>query len=78
MDYNSQVVVKNIDTEIQNVEENSNNQNTQNAQHNVKKVNNTYNYEELLTKLGIIGNASDKPVNEEIQKEDTFENKPDK
>ena len=78
VDYNSQVVVKNIDTEIQNVEENSNNQNTQNAQHNVKKVNNTYNYEELLTKLGIIGNASDKPVNEEIQKEDTFENKPEK
>ena len=36
------------------------------------------NYEELLTRLGIIGNASDKTVNEEIQKEDTSENKPEK
>ena len=54
------------------------NLNTQNAQSNVKKVDNTYNYEELLTRLGIIGNASDKTVNEEIQKEDTSENKPEK
>ena len=66
IDYNSQVVIKNIDIGVQN------------AQSNVKKVDNTYNYEELLTRLGIIGNASDKPVNEEIQKEDTSENKPEK
>ena len=71
IDYNSQVVIKNIDTGVQNARENSN---TQSAQ----KLDNTYNYEELLTKLGIIGNSSDKPVNEEIQKEDTSENKPEK
>ena len=78
VDYNSQVVIKNIDTDVQQVEENSNIQNTQNTQSNVKKEDKTYNYEELLTKLGIIGNSSDKPVNEEIQKEDTSENKPEK
>ena len=84
IDYNSQVVIKNIDTGVQNAQNSINaqelqgNLNTQNAQSNVKKVDNTYNYEELLTKLGIIGNSSDKPVNEEIQKEDTSENKPEK
>ena len=84
IDYNSQVVIKNIDTGVQNAQNSLNaqelqgNLNTQNAQSNVKKVDNTYNYEEILTYLGIIGNASDKPVNEEIQKEDTSENKPEK
>ena len=84
IDYNSQVVIKNIDTGVQNAQNSLNaqelqgNLNIQKAQSNVKKVDNTYNYEELLTRLGIIGNASDKPVNEEIQKEDTSENKPEK
>jgi len=63
IDYNSQIVIKNIDIGVQNA------QNTQNAQ----KVDNTYNYEELLTRLGIIGNAKNDVENaqEEIQKEDT-------
>jgi len=80
VDYNSQVAIKNIDTGVQNARENSNIQNTQNAQNNVKKVDNTYNYEELLTRLGIIGNAKNDVENsqEEIQKEDTSENKPEK
>ena len=80
VDYNSQVAIKNIDTGVQNARENSNIQNTQNAQNNVKKVDNTYKYEELLTRLGIIGNAKNDVENsqEEIQKEDTSENKPEK
>ena len=43
-------------------------------------MDNTYNYEELLTRLGIIGNAKNDVENsqEEIQKEDTSENKPEK
>ena len=55
VDYNSQVVVKNIDTDTQN---------TQNA----SKVDNKYNYEELLTRLGIIKKEADSQVKEEILK----------
>ena len=70
IDYNSQIVIKNIDIGVQNA------QNNQNAQ----KVDNTYNYEELLTKLGIMGNVKNEVENsqEEIQKEDTSENKTEK
>ena len=42
VDYKSQVIIKNIED---------------NTQSNVQKVDNTYNYEELLTKLEIIENA---------------------
>ena len=59
VDYNSQVVIKNIED---------------NTQSNVQKVNNTYNYEELLTKLEIIENAKNDVENsqEKIEKEETF------
>ena len=65
VDYNSQVTIKNI--------EENNNQNTQDTANNINvpKVDKTYNYEELLTRLGIIEKDTDKLPNEEITKEDT-------
>ncbi len=65
VDYNSQVTIKNI--------EENNNQNTQDTANNINvpKVDKTYNYEELLTRLGIIGKDTYKLPNEEITKEDT-------
>ena len=76
VDYNSQVTIKNI-------EDNSQNNLNNKSQDNTKKVDNQYNYEDLLTRLGIIGKDTDKLPNEEIQKEDTTakeqeENKKDK
>ena len=63
IDYNSQVTIKNIeDNAINNL--------------NIQKVDKTYNYEELLTRLEIIGNAKNDVENSqgEIIKEDTTEN----
>ena len=62
VDYNSQVIIKNIEKNEQN-----------SLSNNAQKVDNQYNYEELLTRLGIIGNAKNDVENaqEEIQKEDT-------
>ncbi|MBS5855119.1 MAG: hypothetical protein KIC56_07945, partial [Clostridium sp.] len=59
VDYKSQVIIKNIED---------------NTQSNVQKVDNTYNYEELLTKLEIIENAKNDVENsqEKIEKEETF------
>ena len=82
VDYNSQVVIKNV-------EENSlgtNEQNTQNIQNtlnnqvaqsipNVQKVDKEYNYEELLTKLGVIESAKNDVEKEEIIEEDTSDDK---
>ena len=66
VDYNAQVTIKNIEDNTQN---NLNNK----PQGSIQKVDNQYNYEELLTRLGIIGNAKNDVENaqEEIQKEDT-------
>ena len=63
IDYNSQVTIKNIeDNAINNL--------------NIQKVDKTYNYEELLTRLEIKENAKNDVENsqEEIIKEDTTEN----
>ncbi len=70
IDYNSQVIIKNI-------EENAQTSLGNNAQNDVKKVDNKYQYEELLTRLGIIENAKNDVENaqEEIEQEDLSENK---
>ena len=60
VDSNSQITIKNIE---------SRGENNKDAQ----MVDNTYNYEELLTKLGIIENAKNDVEKEEIIKEDTSE-----
>ena len=67
VDYNSQVVIKNI-------EDNAQTSLNNNIQSNAQKVDNTYNYEELLTKLEIIENAKNDVENsqEKIEKEETF------
>ena len=67
VDYSSQVIIKNI-------EDNAQTRLNNNIQSNVQKVDNTYKYEELLTKLGIMGNAKNDVENsqEEIEKEETF------
>ena len=66
IDYNSQIIIKNIEETL--------NQNSQ-------KVDNEYNYEELLTRLGIIENTKNTVEKEEIIEEDTSdekkENKPE-
>ena len=83
IDYNSQVVIKNIDTGAQNAQNSQNAQNTVNSSDtqgnkNIQKVDNTYKYEELLTRLGIIANAKNNVENsqeiEKIEKEDTSTN----
>ena len=63
IDYNSQVIIKNI-------ENNDLDTNAQNIQ-NEQNVSNKYSYEELLTRLEIIKNDVEK---EEIQKEDSTNN----
>ena len=70
IDYNSQVIIKNI-------EENAQTSLGNNAQNDVKKVDNKYQYEELLTSLEIIENAKNDVENaqEEIEQEDLSENK---
>jgi len=70
IDYNSQVIIKNI-------EENAQTSLGNNAQNDVKKVDNKYQYEELLTSLEIIENAKNGVENsqEEIEQEDLSENK---
>ena len=70
VDYNSQVIIKNIEDKAQTSLDN-------NAQNDVKKVDNIYNYEELLTSLEIIENAKNGVENsqEEIEQEDLSENK---
>ena len=60
VDSNSQITIKNIE---------SRGENNKDAQ----MVDNTYNYEELLTKLGIIENTKNDVEKEEIIKEDTSE-----
>ena len=81
VDYNSQIIIKNIenndlDTNGQNIQNEQNTVNSLGAQGNpnTQKVDNTYNYEELLTRLGIMGNAKNDVENsqEEIEKEETF------
>ena len=69
VDYNSKVIIKNINNAEQNIQNATNNL-------SIQKVDNQYNYEELLTYLGIIGNAKNDVENskEEITKEDTTEN----
>ena len=69
VDYNSKVIIKNINNAEQNIQNATNNL-------SIQKVDNQYNYEELLTRLGIIGNAKNDVENskEEITKEDTTEN----
>ena len=60
IDYNSQIIIKNIEETL--------NQNSQ-------KVDNEYNYEELLTRLGIIENTKNTVEKEEIIEEDTSDDK---
>ena len=60
VDYNSQIIIKNIEEALD-----------QNSQ----KVDKEYNYEELLTRLGIIENAKDDVEKEEIIEEDTIDDK---
>ncbi|MBS5855092.1 MAG: hypothetical protein KIC56_07810, partial [Clostridium sp.] len=60
VDYNSQIIIKNIEEALD-----------QNSQ----KVDKEYNYEELLTRLGIIENAKDDVEKEEIIEEDTSDDK---
>ena len=81
VDYNSQIIIKNIenndlDTNGQNIQNEQNTVNSLGAQGNpnTQKVDNQYNYEELLTRLGIMGNAKNDVENsqEEIEKEETF------
>ena len=60
IDYNSQIIIKNIEETL--------NQNSQ-------KVDNEYNYEELLTHLGVIESAKNDVEKEEIIEEDTSDDK---
>ncbi len=60
VDYNSQITIKNIESRGENNKDG-------------QMVDNTYNYEELLTKLGIIENAKNDVEKEEVIKEDTSE-----
>ena len=73
VDYNSHVIIKNVESEALD----TNAQNIQNEQNkeNTNKVDNEYNYEELLTRLGIRGKEAETVTNEEIQKEDSTNNK---
>ena len=60
VDYNSQIIIKNIEEALD-----------QNSQ----KVDKEYNYEELLTRLGIIESAKNDVEKEEIIEEDTSDDK---
>ena len=66
VDYNSQIIIKNIEEALIT--------NTQNIG-NTNKVDKEYNYEELLTRLGIKENAKNDVEKEETQKEDSINNK---
>ena len=73
VDYNSQVTIKNVesnavDTNTQNIQNEQNKENT-------NKEDKEYNYEELLTRLGVIENAKDTVEKEEIIEEDTSDDK---
>ena len=73
VDYNSYVIIKNVESNV--VDTNAQNiQNEQNKE-NTNKVDKEYNYEELLTRLGIIENAKDTVEKEEIIEEDTSDDK---
>ena len=73
VDYNSQVTIKNVESDA--VDTNAQNiQNEQNKE-NTNKVDKEYNYEELLTRLGVIENAKDTVEKEEIIEEDTSDDK---
>ena len=73
VDYNSQIIIKNVESNV--VDTNAQNiQNEQNKE-NTNKVDKEYNYEELLTRLGIIENAKDTVEKEEIIEEDTSDDK---
>ncbi|MEE0127583.1 MAG: hypothetical protein UE116_04690, partial [Clostridia bacterium] len=73
VDYNSQVTIKNVESDV--VDTNAQNiQNEQNKE-NTNKVDKEYNYEELLTRLGIIENAKDTVEKEEIIEEGTSDDK---
>ena len=67
VDYNSQLIIKKVESDTLD----TNAQNTDNT----NKVDNQYNYEELLTRLGIKGKEAEIITNEEIQKEDLTNNK---
>ena len=82
VDYNSQIIIKNIenndlDTNGQNIQNEQNTVNSLGAQGNpnTQKVDKQYNYEELLTRLGIIENAKNDVEKEEIIEEDTSDDK---
>jgi len=66
IDYNSQIFIKNVE---------ENNWDTDIQKNETNKVDKQYNYEELLTRLGIIENAKNDVEKEEIQKEDSTNNK---
>ena len=68
VDYNSHVIIKNVESDAVD----TNTQNIQNEQNkeNTNKVDKQYNYEELLTCLGVIESAKNDVEKEEIQKED--------
>ena len=72
-DYNSQIIIKNVESNVVD----TNTQNIQNEQNkeNTNKVDKEYNYEELLTRLGVIENAKDTVEKEEIIEEDTSDDK---
>ncbi len=77
VDYNSHVIIKNVesealDTNAQNIQNEQNTVNSLGAQGNpnTQKVDKQYNYEELLTCLGVIESAKNDVEKEEIQKED--------
>ena len=73
VDYNSQVTIKNVESDA--VDTNAQNiQNEQNKE-NTNKEDKEYNYEELLTRLGVIENAKDTVEKEEIIEEDTSDDK---
>ena len=90
VDYNSQIIIKNVESNdldtnaqnIQNEQEIQENQNTQPVQNSentqtTQKVDNKYNYEELLTRLGVIENEKNAVEKEDITKEDsTNDNEP--
>ena len=85
VDYNSQIIIKNVESNdldtnaqnIQNEQEIQENQNTQPVQNSentqtTQKVDNKYNYEELLTRLGVIENEKNAVEKEDITKEDSI------
>ena len=70
VDYNSHAIIKNVEGDV--VDTNA--QNKQNKE-NANKVDKQYNYEELLTHLGVIESAKNDVEKEEIIEEDTSDDK---